>query len=177
MSRVGIDIDGTVYPWTKAINQALKNTFGVEGLVEHKTWNYLEEHITPDQWRWCWSDEAVIPAFGRMDLIYEYAAKVVNEICRKHEVHFVTHRNPKLLAGVTGKWLSHYFDGYKGVHVLNNGVDKTEVMKWDWFIDDKSETVRAFREKGIPILVPARPWNVDVGYDRFDSWLEVREIL
>ena len=174
---IGVDIDGCTYPFTTAVNEAVEAKFGITDLEEHTSWNYLKDRITPAQWGWVWTPDAAEAVFGRCDLIYRGAGEVVNELCRAHEVHFVTHRDPPSVAAITATWLQCHFAGYQGVHVLRNSVKKTTVMAWDVFIDDKNETIWEFTEAGVPILAPARPWNEAAGIERFESWQQVPGLL
>jgi 5'(3')-deoxyribonucleotidase len=170
--RIGLDVDGCLYPWTKAVNQALLEKFGIKDLIDHPSWDYLHDTINSEQWRWIWSEEAAPYVFLRLDLIYEGAANVVNSLCHNHEVHFVTHRNPRILTAITGAWLSEYFRNYCGVHVLDNSIAKTTIYNWDLFIDDKPQTISEFNEADIRIEFPTRPWNSEL-LGGFNSWEEL----
>lgn len=170
---IGCDVDGCVFPFTLAVNQALEEEFGIEGLVDHPHWDYLQTVITPEQWRWVWTaEEAASLVFGRMDLIYEGAADAVNALCKDHEVHFVTHRHPKRLTSITGEWLSQHFTGYSGVFTLDNSIAKHTLYDWDLFIDDKPQTIAEFQEANMRIQFPTRPWNSEI-LGGFDSWEEL----
>lgn len=177
MARIGVDIDGTLYHWTRAANEAVEDKFGITGLTEHTYWNYLHDTISPEQWAWIWSDGPAEEIFGRSDLIFDGCQDVVNDLCKEHEVHFVTHRNPELTAGITSDWLAYHFSKYAGVHVVSSSVDKTTLGNWDLFIDDKPDTIESFEKVGIPILVPSRLYNVGYGTYRFASWDEVPRLM
>jgi len=168
--KIGIDIDGCLYHWTLAANEAIEAKFGIEGLTEHTHWDYLYDSISPAQWAWLWSGDAAERVFGRTDLIFDGASLIVNDLCEYHEVHFMTHRNPELTAEITSRWLENWFHGYAGVHILQSSVPKTTLGNWDLFIDDKPDTISAFEKIGTPILVPDRLYNQGYGSYRFDSW-------
>ena len=143
--------------------------YGIDDPGEHTHWDHLEEFVTKEQFSWLWKSKAAEMVFGRLDLIYPGAANVVNALCNEHEVHFVTHRNPYAVAGVTGRWLNYHFRNYTGVHVLNNRCKKWELGKWDVFIDDKVETVEGFVEHTRAlVLMPDRPWNQETKVYRPD---------
>lgn len=170
--RIGVDIDGTLYPWTQAVNAALGYVHGVEGLTEHTHWDYLKDVITPEQWAWCWSKEAAEAVFGQ-DKEFEGCVPAVNALIQDgHDVHFVTHRNPQLTSGITAKWIADRFEGYSGLHVLSNKVAKTSLGTWDVFIDDKPDTIEDFlANTDALVLIPDRPWNKEVkGGLRFTDW-------
>lgn len=177
---IGIDIDGTLYQWTVAANDALIEKFGIDDPGEHATWNHLYDRLTPEQWAWLWSDLAAESVFGREDLIWPGSRGVVNALALKYEVHFVTHRNPHNLAGVTGDWLATHFVDYRGVHVVDSEVEKHTIADWDVFIDDKIETVEAFAS-ALPnclTLMPFRPWNEGCASGvGFTEWWEVLDLV
>lgn len=178
--RIGIDVDGTLYRWTTSVNAAVEERFGVAGLDDpHPRWDYLREVLTPEQWRWVWSRDAAEAVFGRRDMAYPGSRRAVNSICAEHEVHFVTHRNPRVLTGVTGQWLASRYFGYAGVHVLYHSVSKVGLADWDVFVDDKAETIAEFENAGVRILIPDRPWNVGCGSgrERFDDWRDVPRLI
>jgi uncharacterized HAD superfamily protein len=186
MSRltIGIDIDGTVYPWTRAANEAVMGRFPeTEDPGEHQAWDYLKSVLGSDErWRWLWSPEAAERVFGRLDLIFEHAADTINALAKEHDVHFVTHRNPEKTGVATAMWIREHFSGYKGIHVLDNSVRKCDVLNWDVFVDDKVETIHEFCVETMvsPLLMPTRPWNDHYKSDfvsRFTDWREVPEIL
>lgn len=179
--KIGIDVDGCIYPWITAVNDAVAERYGIEGLTDHPYWMYLKDQLTNEQWEWVWSSEGAEPVFGRMDLIYDEAAEAINALCNEHEVHFVTHRHPRRLTEITGRWLNKYFRNYAGVHTLHNICKKHTLGQWDVFIDDKPSTVLEFLNcTDATVLVPDRPWNaIDVhcapstSYNRFSNWNEV----
>lgn len=172
--RIGVDIDGTLYPWTLSVNEAVQEKFGVEGLTEHTHWNYLYDLVTKEQWAWIWSEEAAEAVFGRPNY-YDGSVEAVRELIKEHEIHFVTHRNPTFVSEITARWIRHYFEGYAGLHVLDNKVSKTSLGNWDVFIDDKPDTIEEFLVRTDTLMfVPSRLWNQDVeGGIRFDDWNEV----
>lgn len=172
--RIGIDLDGTVYHWTAAVNLAVRERFGV-ALDEHGHWNYARDALTDEQWRWLWSSEAAELVFlaGHS---YPGAVDVVNELCASHEVHFVTHRSPRY-AAVTGAWVSRRFRRLAGLHVVQASVPKSSLGRWDVFIDDKPEVVDDCLDAGARVLVPARPWNAGARGERFGDWPDVRALL
>lgn len=179
--RIGIDIDGCLYPWTQAVNEALELKYNLPAIGDHTHWDYLQERITKPQWEWIWSSSAVGAVFGRMDLIFPGAQDAVNQLCRDHEVHFVTHRHPRRTAEVTGRWLNHYFRNYTGVHVVHNRCRKYQLGHWDVFIDDKPQTVLEFCEfTEALVLAPKRPYNGNLIYEPananfrlFSSWRHI----
>lgn len=179
--RIGIDIDGTVYPWTTAAHELVMEKFEIEETGEHDHWDHLARLLTVEQHAWLFSYEAAPFIYGRMDLIYPNAQSVVNELCADHDVHFVTHRSPEKTGAITAEWLARNFVGYKGVHVLDNSVKKYEVLGWDIFIDDKPEIAEEFlTDTMVEVFMPDQPWNREYSNRsliRFTDWASVPAIV
>jgi uncharacterized HAD superfamily protein len=179
---IGIDIDGTLYNWTAAANQAVMAQFGCDDPGEHEHWDHLKAFLGGDErWHWIWSREAAPYVFGADAMEYPGCVSVVNDLCREHDIHFVTHRNPAKTGAITARWLDARFENYKGIHVLDNTVKKHEVLAFDIFIDDKAETIEEFC--GTPFVLPVMPvrlWNAHVDdpiVERFNDWSEVPAIV
>jgi uncharacterized HAD superfamily protein len=181
MSCIGIDIDGTLYPWTTAANELAMDKFGIDDPGEHLHWDHLKGLLSSEQFAWLWTYEAAPLLFGRHDLIYPGAQEVVNELCAEHDVHFVTHRNPEKTGAITAEWISRNFVGYKGLHILDNSISKLGVLDFDFFIDDKAEIIEEFCETPLVLpIMPDRPWNLTVTHPvarRFFGWREVLDIV
>lgn len=165
--RVGIDIDGVLYPWDEAARDALQWKFRIERPGPSLYWTWLKDNITRDQWDWLWTEEGQNEAFSQTYRAYPGAAAMVNAILKAgHEVHFVTHRDPRRTAIQTALFLSFHFHAHPwaGVHVVQNRTKKHSLQGWDVFIDDKPETVREMLAwTNAQVFTPARPWNVELG--------------
>lgn len=162
--RVGVDIDGVLYPWDEAARDALTLKFGIERPGPSLSWDYLKENIDPEQWRWLWTAEGQSLAFGQIDRTYLGVVDAINDVLRPgvHEVHFVTHRDPRYTAVYTAQFLRRHFGlhPWDGVHVLRASFPKRRLATWDVFIDDKPDTVFDFlANTSAQVFSPARPWN------------------
>lgn len=180
--RIGIDVDGVVYPWSKAVNEALADEFDVEGLIEHTHWDYLRDTISDAQWKWVWSRDAVSRVYGRYDLIYAGCHEIVQALIDAgNEIHFVTHRVPEIAGAYTHEYLDEWFHGYKGVHILDRSLDraaaKAALGTWDAFIEDHLDTIHALHACCPIVLAPHRPWNEGAECIRFLDWASVPELL
>lgn len=165
--RIGIDIDGVLFPFTAAANAAIEEQFGVEKLGDHLHWNWLKEQITPEQWAWLWGREGHDAVFSRVDSIYPGVVPAFNRILKnpEHRCHFVTHRDPRYNAGHTAAFLARHFGAHPwaGLHVLQNGTPKHMLATWDVVIDDKPETVlEMLQHTTAAVYAPARPWNTEL---------------
>ncbi|MDE2104789.1 MAG: hypothetical protein KGL39_46560 [Patescibacteria group bacterium] len=160
MFRIGIDIDGVLYPWADSANEVMVEHWGYEDPGPHTTWDHLQQFTQPDHYVWAWSDEGMRVIFGKKKKYpnVEVFATLLNN--PQNECHFVTHRNPAVLGAITADYLGWLFPDSKweGLHVCKK-TDKTKILHWDYFIDDKPETAEAMVIKGVQTYVPRRPWN------------------
>jgi hypothetical protein len=164
MSRVGVDIDGVIYPWDDCARDALVVRFGIERPEPSTSWNFLKERLEPAHWDWLWSAEGQREAFGQEWRAYPGIVGVVKALLRegRHEVHFVTHRDPRRTGVATARYLARQFGGHPwaGLHIVRNSTRKRTLGVWDAFIDDKPETVADFlANTNARVACPVRPWN------------------
>jgi hypothetical protein len=163
--RVGIDIDGVIFPWTEAANRAVSVQFGIDVKGDHLHWDWLQERLTKEQWRWVWSEEGQKRTFDRPTFVYPGVQKSFGRILDSgHECHFVTHRNPTICGPATTRLLARQFEGHSwgGTHILRD-TPKHELLKWHVFIDDKPSTVIDFLTATRTIVFsPVRPWNTEL---------------
>jgi hypothetical protein len=171
--NIGVDIDGVLFPWAEVANEACVEKFGIDDPGEHLRWGHIKPFLTPEQWRWLWSKQGQDRVFGQIDHTYPGAVEAVLELMRaKHRVHFVTHRDPRRTAVHTARFLDLHFGRYQweGLHIVRSGVatndhrvGKADIMTWDAFIEDKTETVDDLIERtDALVFAPARPWNSDL---------------
>jgi hypothetical protein len=188
---IGVDIDGVLYPWDECARDALVEQFGIERPGPSLDWDYLKNNVPSECWRWLWTAEGQDAAFGQTGRTYPHVADAVNAILRhgEHDVHFVTHRDPRRTAAWTAAFLTRHFGGHPwaGVHVTQASVAKRTLGRWDVFIDDKPETVCDFlHNTEAKVFTPARPWNQELndvvlfqaahGGDRFAFYDDPREV-
>lgn len=161
---IGVDIDGVLFPWDECARDALVAKFGIERPGESTSWFYLKETIAVEHWAWLWSTEGQNDVFGRVGRVYPGAVAAINAILKPgdHDVHFVTHRDPRRTAVHTAAFLHLHFGGHPwaGVHVIQASVAKRTLARWDVFIDDKPDTVWDFLgNTNAKVFSPVRPWN------------------
>jgi hypothetical protein len=166
--KVGIDIDGVLYPWTDCANEALVAKFGIVNPGPHHGWDWLKQNITKEQWSWLWTDEGTNECFRHGTRAYPDVVEAFNAILADgHEVHFVTHRDPRRTGIQTALFLSYHFGGHPwaGLHVITDKTAKHTLGTWDVFVDDKPETVEEMLLwTGAKVFAPARPWNAELDH-------------
>lgn len=184
--RIGIDIDGVLFPWTDVANEAVMERFGVPDPGPHVEWEHLKNLLTRDQWGWLWTAEGQDVVFGQIERTYPGAVEAVNAITRhgEHEVHFVTHRDPRRAGVHTAAFLALHFGAHPwaGTHVIQAAMEKHRLARWDVFIDDKPETIWDFvANTDAEVFTPARPWNTELADDgwihRYEDPQEIVEAL
>jgi len=180
---IGFDIDGVLYPWVDIVNEACVDEFGIDDPGQHLEWAHLKTVLSRKQWNWVWSAKGQNTVFSQSDRIYPGVKAEVNKILKAgHQVHFVTHRDPRRTAVFTAEFLDLHFSRHPwaGVHVLQNSVKKAELLPWDVFVDDKEETCHDMLEAGVGhVFAPAREWNKGLAkvrsrrFTRYEDFAEV----
>lgn len=161
--RICVDIDGVLFPWDIAARDTLLARFGI-ALGPSTAWHGIRDSVDSSTWRWLWSAEGQDVVFGQTSRCYESAVRAVDALLRLgHEVHFVTHRDPRRTLHHTAEFLGRHFPGgpaWAGVHSVKSRTPKRSLGRWDVMIDDKPETVldMAARESAM-VFAPLRPWN------------------
>jgi hypothetical protein len=166
--RIGIDIDGVLFPFDTVARHVLHQRFPRHNVPEQpsKSWSALKGEVAPELWRWLWSPRGQDAVFSQTKRRYPDAIQVVRKLLTSpdHEVHFVTHRDPAITGTYTSRFLAEHFDGLRwaGLHMLGqrSTVPKWKLARWDVFVDDKPETVHAFTSGTFTqVFAPRRPWN------------------
>lgn len=166
--RIGIDIDGVLFPFDTVARQVLARQFPGHRVPQQpsKAWSSLKGEVAPELWRWLWSPRGQVTVFSQSKRRYPDAAQVVRELLTNsdHEVHFVTHRDPAITGTYTSRFLAKHFDGLRwaGLHMLGQQATMTKrhLARWDVFVDDKPETVFEFlTHTDTEVFAPRRPWN------------------
>lgn len=164
---VGFDIDDVLYPWVPIVHRTVLRELNIDlpPLTRFSEWE-----IYPDAWNWLWQEHVQLEIISHFHRVIKGMKGVVRHIAEAgHEVHFVTHRKqPEYSTLPTAKFLERHFGHFPwgGVHVLSPHMPKAELMDWDVFVDDKSETIRdVLHRTDAMCFAPARTWNVDLeGY-------------
>jgi hypothetical protein len=172
---VGWDIDGVLYPWADAANEAVAEKFGIPNPGDHLVWGHLQEVLPDEAWRWLWKKEGQDAIFSQTERVYPDAVEAVRRSMRAKgtHVHFVTHRDPVRTTGFTAAFLHRHFGRMKwaGVHVLDASVDKWSLLPWDVFADDKIQTCEEMLfNTSAQVFMPARPWNEPMEGFEFNAW-------
>lgn len=178
--RIGVDIDGVMYEWSKTARYMLREILpnspytkdGPLG-IESLSWNYIQENISTDHWKWLWSEGVRLGLF-RHGHMYPGTIKAIRQLADLGDVIAITHR-PKSAVEDTAAWLSYHRLPLAGVHILTNQEPKTTVEKCDFYIDDKPENCSDLTTTGGTVAMLLRPWNMSAcpaGVVPVASWNE-----
>ncbi len=170
--RIGVDIDGVLFPWDTVAREAIADRFGIN-LGPSDRWYAIKETAGKPAWKWLWSREGQDHVFGQVSQCYPDAVEAVRAlILGGHKVHFVTHRDPARTLGHTAAFLEAHFQGtrWAGVHSARKTPKRT-LGPWDVFVDDKPDTVRDFvANTGARVFAPRRTWNAELGVYVFPTF-------
>lgn len=180
--KVGLDLDGVVYWFTKAANEAIM-TRGYPDIGEWQGWNHGKEFVTDEDWRWLWNQGTSI-VFRADGPAYQGAQGFMRRLALEHELIICTHR-PKRVAPATYAWIAATRCQAGEVHVLDHNIPKSTVWDvCDVCIDDKPETCDdLLGNTGAHVFCPRRDWNRDyeqpygaVGASRFHWYDDYKEV-
>lgn len=177
--RIVCDIDGVLFPWEDNARKLLAAHRGVE-VSPSEHWNWIERHVSKEDWRWLWDDGISLGLFHHA-APYAGASKGVERLMRLGHVAFVTKR-PARAAIDTLAWLARWDFPAQEVHVLE-GRDKSTIQPHaDVYIDDSpwvAADIMANTDADIVML--DRPWNRDVPIGsrlyRAERWENVVTII
>lgn len=163
---IGVDIDGVLYPWEEVVRDVVRERFDIE-LPTMAYWDAYKDALGSERWAWLWTREGSDAMFGQVGRIYPGVADAITALLKsgRHDVHFVTHRDPRRTAVHTATFLALHFGRHPwgGVHVLRNGMPKRRLARWDVFVDDKPETCWDFlANSNAKVFTPVRPWNTEL---------------
>ncbi len=197
---IGIDIDGVIFPWADVANEALVRRFGIADPGPHTSWFHIKDTIAPEHWEWLWTKEGQEVVFSQSSPVYDGVVEAILALLKAgHEVHFVTHRDPRRTAIHTARYLDRHFGKHPwgGLHIVQNATEKADLLDWDVFVDDKPETVTSLLvSSDAHVFMPDRPWNQElvwkgvaededdiVGFTRYTApaqivrWVEETELV
>lgn len=183
--RIGVDIDGVMYQWTKTARYMLREILpdspytkdGPLG-IECPTWDHIKDHVTREHYDWLWTEGVRLGLF-RHGHMFPGTIKALRQLAECGDVIAVTHR-PATAVTDTLDWLAFHRLPLSGVHILTSQQSKSRCGPFDYFIDDKPSNCVDLEETGAVVCMPDRPWNRDAqppGVVRTYSWDEFTNII
>lgn len=163
--RVGLDLDGVVYDWVSAANNALLEGQGIADLEPHTSWGHLDQQLV-DRYgkksaelllKWLWSD-GIYLMFSTANVPYAGAGDFMRELAAKYELVVITSR-PRNAAALTYGWLALHKVNAAEVHVLGHNAKKSEIC-CDAYIEDRDVNVQdLIYNTPSHVYCPRRDWN------------------
>src|SRR6185503_19620874 len=186
--RIGIDIDGVCYQWSKTarfmLREVLPNSpYTKDGPMgqESTDWRYIPDNVDKKHWNWLWDEGIKLGMFRHGDM-YAGTPEALKKLAKMGDLVAITMR-PKRAAQDTFDWISYNRLPFSEVHVLQ-GESKLVVAPCDYYIDDKPENCFELAINGTACL-RNQPWNQKVNQDamdengviRVDGWNEFIHII
>lgn len=153
---LGIDLDGVVVDFTSSVNDWFYQNFGLEHLPPD-SWDWFEGHGTAGSaaWKSLWTQGMDDELFLKCKPVKGAVNGLVLLLDRGHQIIFVTHRPPHT-AGQTVRWLQRHGLPTNVCHLRNKGI-----LRADFYVDDKPETVKQLLADGHRAVLFQQPWNTD----------------
>lgn len=181
--RIGLDLDGVCYQWEKTARYMLReilpnSPYTKDGPLgeESNSWDYIEQNVSKEHWRWLW-DSGIPLGLFRHGHLYPGTIKAVRELAKFADVIVCTARHKSTVPD-TCDWLAYQRLPVSGIHIMG-GEAKSTIKGCDVWIDDKPENCADLLTTGATVCMPDRPWNrhdTPPGVIRVTSWDEFVKI-
>lgn len=136
--RVGVDLDGVGYAWDKTARFLLKWHKGYD-LPPSQTWDSIQEAVSPEDWKWLWSEAVVNHGLYRHGHLLKGFKEAMDTLDTRHDVVILTAR-PSKARQDTLEWLAYHRIPTREVHIL--GKEPKSTVKCDVYIDDGPHNLR-----------------------------------
>lgn len=168
--RIAVDLDGVVYDWGGTVKYLIRQHWGIT-LPDSTHWNYVEENVPPEAWRWLWTDGVELGLF-RYGHHLKGSVDGLRELSRLGDLEVVTHR-PRAALQDTLRFIANLPDVFAGVHFLTNSEPKS-IIGCDVYLDDAPHVAEDVTAAGKRAVLFSQPWNANArGYIRANGWNDV----
>lgn len=172
MKRIAIDMDEVIADFTTKHLELFNAQYSEQITIEHLYGKKLRE-IRPELLNEILDIIRESTFFRNLAPIKDSQA-VIKELSEAYEI-YITTAAMEFPSSFTAKyeWLKEHFSFLNEMNFVFCG-DKS-IIQADYLIDDNARHFQHFKGEG---LLFTAPHNVhEVGYKRFNSWLEVREFF
>lgn len=167
--RIGIDLDGVVCAFATAACNYFNKTFGTNVHPTAQTsWDFSSLGITQEQDDALWNHIHSTPNWW-LTLPKENGTYRLGEVCRNHDVFFITHRKQETVGMPiqiqSAIWLEDAHDiSYPTVIATKNKGLVALALDLDFFIDDKDSNLAdvGTQSKYTKLHVKHQPYNLHV---------------
>lgn len=161
--RVGFDVDGVIYRFTKAYHLWMNSSLGLslDPEVEAQTWNWFTEWQTVEEFMLCMHDSVDAGHLFWQGELYEpqIAQNLTDLHAAGHTIHVVTHR----FSGIqrSAEDATKHFFSENGLYfdTITFAKDKT-CVETDVFIEDNIHNYDALERAGVQSYLVNRPYNL-----------------
>jgi hypothetical protein len=174
--RIGLDMDGVLYSWDRAVRRMISEEFGLD-VPESTAWSFIKDFAGEKVWRWLWAHD------GNVDRMFGTGFAYPGAITGSQELYDLADEVVILTSGPPGCELA------KEAWLLNRGIPFDDFVRFDHgvskmsvpcqvYIDDNPAVIEdlARYPRRTGILVD-RPWNQEVEYGknvvRAHGWSEI----
>jgi len=177
MAKIGIDLDGTIFDFVTAFNQATMEILGIKLPAYDREyfptrWSWAEQFLEEDQNNAVWSHILQSRTFWSNVPTFEWTKATLNAVfnMNKHDVYFITCRTShNTLSPVkiqSEKALKKLHVKNPTVLIAQEHTDKSILINGlhlDVFVDDKTDTLNLLQEEcsTTRVVCLSQPWNTD----------------
>jgi len=171
LPRIAVDLDGVVYDWGGTVRYLIREHHGID-LPVSDHWDYVEENVPPEVWRWLWTEGVELGLF-RYGHHIKGSVDGLRELAKVGSLEVVTHR-PRAALQDTLRFIANLPDVFAGVHFLTKNEPKS-IVRADLYLDDAPHVIENVLDFGASAVVFDQEWNqyVDGRAFRAHGWLEV----
>lgn len=182
MSRLNIciDIDGTItnpYHFIPYLNEMYNKSITPQDCTTYK-WEELYQEKMEDILHKFHS--SYMHSYREAEVV-DGAKNIIEELCKIHNLYFVTARS-EVLTEITTQWL--YENGFSSidVHLLGSDykIDKAKELSCNIFIEDNPSNAIQLAEAGMDVLLIDTNYNRNIEHEnitRVKNWAEIKEII
>ncbi|CCC57701.1 5' nucleotidase, NT5C type [Caloramator australicus] len=178
--NICIDIDGTItdpFYWLDLANYYFNKNLKEDDVKEYEIYKVLG--VSEEEYNKFYDMYSELIHFRAKPR--EFASKVLKDISQKHNIYYVSAREPKLM-NITEKWLKRYNFPKGEVYLLgtHNKIQKAKELRCDIFIEDRYENAVQLAKEGFKVLLIDCPYNrkpLKEGIYRVFNWEQIHEII
>lgn len=179
MDVLGFDIDGVLYDWHMPVYRYMVNNmqetrdydqFWIEVATNKKAENKM-----------LWRNIVLDLTLYNKTAVSKEIIKMVNDLSKKYEIVYITHRDEQWTRFTTWMWLkSCGFPNYDNLEMSGRPKEKSiEMYKCKYFVDDRDYVLESIKDvtKAIGIKHPQNRHIRDIGIPFLDNILDLPKLL
>ena len=176
--RVGLDVDGVLFPWEETARQCIFNEYGIS-LPQSTHWDDIKNAVSVSVWKWLWDETGGLKRAFSNGLPFPDCWGAVVKMSMMADIVIIT-STPRGALWDRLAWLERWDFPVHEIHVTMQ--KKSTVPRCDVYIDDASHNIEDLRQiKDSTVILWDRPWNqeVEVGGNvvRCKDWDSVINIV